>query len=89
MLSSRAGAAVPAARVEGPPYRRAFASCARLQPAYRHDVSGNVTHEWQKAPGTGTGAAPNGIHRVFRYDGLYRLTRANGREAARPPAKQP
>ncbi len=56
--------------------------------AYDHDLAGNLTAIRERVPGCGVSTGPGGggaLDRLFKYDPLYRLLSANGRETAATP----
>lgn len=59
------------------------AQAALLDIAYRYDLVGNVRSTLDTTPGSGLPHSPNRLDRSFRYDPLYRLTNATGRECIR------
>ena len=52
--------------------------------AYGYDLTGNVLAIQDRTPGCGVAPTPDALDRAFRYDPVYRLVRADGREAASP-----
>jgi YD repeat-containing protein len=56
---------------------------------YDDDLVGNITILRDRTPGSGilnTKLGPDALDRVFRYDPLYRLISATGRECDAPPS---
>ena len=52
--------------------------------AYDYDLVGNITHIHDRTPESGIPNRINALDRLFRYDALYRLRTASGRECDRP-----
>jgi RHS repeat-associated protein len=51
---------------------------------YGHDLAGNLVAVRDRTPGCGIAPTPDALDRAFGYDPVYRLVRADGREAASP-----
>jgi RHS repeat-associated protein len=52
--------------------------------SYDYDLIGNITHIHDRTPESGIPNRINALDRLFRYDALYRLKFASGRECDRP-----
>jgi RHS repeat-associated protein len=69
-------------RPDGTAYRGTGAPLEDV--GYRYDLVGNALELRDRAPGCGLPADPDRLDRAFRYDALYRLSRASGRECDAP-----
>lgn len=57
--------------------------------AYEYDLAGNITAIHDRARNCGLPAKPDELDRLFKYDAIYRLTFADGRECDTPPPTPP
>jgi RHS repeat-associated protein len=57
--------------------------------AYNYDLAGNILKIKDRTPGSGVPATPDQLDRNFKYDPLYRLRSATGRECDTLPQDKP